>query len=87
MAGLVTVAISPHKSSCNGSTFWLPAVGCMRVSVEIRLLNFFSLHNMVAYTWWFLCYCLVKTYLSCYSRTYDLDYFCCRGKRQNNAGK
>jgi hypothetical protein len=27
MAGLVTVAISPHKSSCNGSTFWLPAVG------------------------------------------------------------
>jgi hypothetical protein len=31
MAGLVTVAISPHKSSCNGSTFWLPAVEHERV--------------------------------------------------------
>jgi hypothetical protein len=32
MAGLVTVAISPHKSSCNGSTFWLPAVEVTRTS-------------------------------------------------------
>jgi hypothetical protein len=40
MAGLVTVAISPHKSSCNGSTFWLPAVGDLELVEKDNIVHF-----------------------------------------------